>query len=242
MSKQSEKLVERIDTLLGRIDRSRYWLSKEASGGKNKGIVTDIERKGFIPSEQRLRRMAELLGTTTDYLLGRTENPAPVMSEVGLGEQRLERNGPPEPGIPLVGTGDCADLVVRTEDGQEVTIERASFDPDYTVQVIHRPPALLGNKDAYAIFFNGESMEPRFFAGEVAIADPRRHPGPGDFVIVQLNDGTGDEVVSVLVKRLVRASTKELLLEQYNPALVFAVPRERVVRFHRIIPPTEQLL
>ena len=50
-------LLERIDLRLNQMNRTRYWLDKELSGGKTK-VVTEIERKGSIPSEPRLRKMA----------------------------------------------------------------------------------------------------------------------------------------------------------------------------------------
>jgi phage repressor protein C with HTH and peptisase S24 domain len=49
-------------------------------------------------------------------------------------------------------------------------------------------------------------------------------------------------VATVLVKRLVRATTRELVLEQLNPAITFTVPRNRVARVHRILPQTDLLI
>lgn len=244
MSEDADLLVERIEGLLEKLGRSAYWLSMEVSDGRSKGIVTDIKRRGHPPKEPRLLRIAETLGTTTDYLMGRSDDPAPVRSEVSLADNVRQFRGAPSglPGIPLVGTGDCADLKVIAEDGSEIEIERASFDPDYHVTFIHRPPALRGNDKAYAIYFHGSSMEPRYFAGEVGIADPTRPAGPGDHVIVQLSNGEGPDVVSVLAKKLVRMNSREVVLEQYNPPITFSLPRRHVVRIHRIIPPTEQLL
>lgn len=242
MSETAQTLVARIDARLAEIHKSRWWLSKEVTDGKRHGVVTDIERKGFIPAEPRLRRMAELLETTVDYLMGRTANPAQVRSEVSLGDVRLPFRGanPEEPGIPVVGTGDCADLEVNVNSHVE-WIERTTFDPDLTIRYLDRPPALRGDRSAYAIYFHGSSMEPRFFAGEIGIVQPSRPAGPGDFVVVQINDGTSDEVITVLVKRLVRQTAGFIELEQFNPPLIFRLPRQKVARIHRIVPPTELL-
>lgn len=244
MPKPVEILLERIDARLSDMGETRYWLSKQITDGKQAGVITDIARKGYMPKEDRLRRMAEVLNTTVDYLSGRINNPAPTLSEVQLAElpKREYRPRNEDVGIPLVGTGDCADLEVITEDGQHIEIERSSFDPEYCVRYIERPAALQGNPDAYAIYFHGSSMEPRYFAGEVAIVDPRRPAGPGDYVLVQISDGTDSHVTSVIAKRLVRQSSREVVLSQHNPNLTFSLPRKRVVRLHRIVPPTEQLL
>lgn len=244
MPRDPEILLERIERQLELLDKSAYWLSMEITGGKRNGVITDLRRKPFMPKEPRLRAMAKALNTTVEYLTGESDNPAPMLSEVGVADRLLDWRGqePHLPGIPLVGTGDCADLEVRTETGDTVHVERSSFEADYVVRFIERPMALRGNDKAYAIYFHGSSMEPRFFAGEVGIVDPTRPCAPGDFVIVQLNDGESDDVVSVLVKRLIRQSSREVVLEQYNPALTFSVPRSRVRHLHRIVPPTEQLL
>jgi phage repressor protein C with HTH and peptisase S24 domain len=127
------------------------------------------------------------------------------------------------------------------ETGAMLDVERCSFDADHTVRMIARPPALQGARDLYAIYFHGESMMPRFEPGEVGIVDPTRPAGPGDYVLVQLNNGEEDHVTSVLVKRLVRTSARELVLEQFNPPATFTVPKARVARVHRILPQTDLL-
>ena len=243
MPETAKILLERIDQRLAEMGKSRYWLSKEASDGKSHQIVTDIERKGTVPREPRLVRMAVLLGVTTDWLMGRSDEPQQVRSEVSLSDKRVDWNGGQgdEPGIPIVGTGDCADLEVHTDSGEMVHIERSSFDEDYHVRMIARPPALRGARDLYAIYFHGESMLPRFEPGEVGIVDPGRPARTGDYVLVQLNGGDSDDVVSVLVKRLVRQTAKDVVLEQFNPALTFTVPKQRIARIHRILQQTDLL-
>lgn len=230
MAETAEILLERIDRRLGEMGKSRYWLAKEATEGKNTGLVTDLARKGYVPKEPRLKRIAELLGVSIDWLMGRTNNSAPVQSEVALADRHFEWHGHPpgEPGLPLVGTGDCADLELSDESGHLVAVERNSFDPDYTVRILARPPALRGAVDAYAIEFRGDSMWPRFEPGEIGIVEPRRPVSRGDYVLLQLTSGEDDEVISVLVKRLVRETQREFVLQQFNPPLTFTVAKSRV--------------
>lgn len=246
MPKPAEILIERIDERLREMGKTRYWLSKEVTGGKGVTAIRDIDRRGSMPAGDRLERIADTLDTTTDWLLGKSQDPATVRSEVRIGEEvgsylKGVPENPVEPGIPLVGTGDCADLEVCDASGKMVEVERSSFDEDYHVRMITRPPALRGARDLYAVYFHGESMQPRFEPGEVGIVDPRRPAGPGDYVLVQLNAGDSDDVVSVLVKRLVRQNAQEIVLEQFNPALTFTVPKSRVARIHRILQQTDLL-
>lgn len=238
------------DTLPGRIkqrlaDTGQTMRGVSLAIGAHAGYIRDLmdPDRFNVPSATRLQALANQLETTTEYLLGRVTSPDQVRSEVGVYETKLDFHGPfPDlPGIPLVGTGDCADLEVCDESGQMVEIERASFDPDFTVRMIDRPPALRGAREIYAIYFVGSSMEPRFEPGEVGIVDPRRPVGAGDYVLVQLNDGESRDVSSVLVKRLVRQNSKQLVLEQFNPPRTFVVPRARVARVHRIMRQTDLL-
>ncbi|MBX7496789.1 hypothetical protein K3172_13060 [Qipengyuania sp. 6B39] len=243
MPKPAEILIERIDERLSDLGKTRYWLSKEVTDGSGTTVIRDIDRRKSMPAADRLERIAEALDTTTDWLLGSSTNPAPVRSEVTVSDKRIDWRGPPmaEPGIPLVGTGDCATIALEDATGRMVEIERSSFDPDYHQRMLARPPALRGARDLYAIYFHGESMEPRFEAGEIGIVDPQRPVRAGDYVLVQLNGGDSDEVVSVLVKRLVRQNAQEILLEQFNPPVTFAVPKSRVSRVHRILQQTDLL-
>lgn len=243
MQEVAEILPSRVRERLSETGKSMRAVSLAI--GAHAGYVRDLldPERFNVPSSVRLQALARELETTTDYLMGDAETVEPVASEVGVSDRILPWNGPQpnEQGIPIVGTGDCADLQVCDESGTMVSIERASFDPDYHVRYIARPPALRGARDLYAVYFHGESMEPRYQAGEVGIVDPGRPAKAGDYVLVQLNSGESDEVVSVLAKRLVRQTAKELHLEQFNPPLTFVVPRNRVARVHRILPQTDLL-
>lgn len=244
MAKPAEILIERIDRRLAEQGKSRYWLSQEVSDGKSVTVVRDIDRRKSMPAADRLERIARALGTTTEWLLGETADPTPVRSDVALSDKHIDWRGPErgEPGIPLMGTGDCASIDLCSESGELVAIDRASFDDDYPVRMIARPPALRGARDLYAVHFVGDSMEPRYESGEVALVDPHRPVGRGDYVLVQLTGGNGDSAVTtVLAKRLVRRNAKELVLEQFNPPLTFIVPAAKVARIHRILPQTELL-
>lgn len=214
--------------------------------GANSGYVRDLmdPAKRHMPNGSKLAALAAELSTTIDYLTGITSNPDLVFSEVALSDRRFDWNGSKSdiPPIPLVGTGDCASIQFKDDSGAMLEVERCSFNADHTVRMIARPPALKGARDLYAIYFQGESMMPRFEPGEVGIVDPSRPAGPGDYVLVQLTNGEEDQVTSVLVKRLVRTGPRDLVLEQFNPPATFTVPRSRVARVHRILPQTDWLL
>lgn len=229
-------LIARIDARLLDLGKTRYWLSKAITDGKDHRAVAQIAERGTMPGGDRLRRIAEEIETTVDWLLGTVDSPVQPVSEVAFRDDRLPYRGQDrDVSLPLAGTGDCAELEVCDVAGHKVEVERSSFDPDYTVRMVVRPPALAGVREAYAIEYRGDSMSPRYEAGDYGVVDPRRAYGAGDYVVVQLREGESDTVGSVIVKRLVRATTRELVLEQFNPPLVFTIPRSQVLRVHRIL-------
>lgn len=243
MREPAEILRQRLGEAIARKGTTARKLSSAIRA--NHSYVSQIlSGQGGMPAAPRIAALARELDVSVDWLTGIVNHPDPVKSEVELLDARLPfRGAPPDlPPVPLVGTGDCATISLADESGTLLEIERCSFDADHTVRMIARPPALAGAREAYAIFFVGESMLPRFEPGDVGFVDPTRPAGPGDYVLVQLNSGEDDDVVSVLVKKLIRATSRELVLEQFNPAAIFTVPRSRVARFHRILRPAELFL
>ena len=243
MSTAPEILRERLAEAIDRKGITARTLSG-AIGANHSYVSQLLNGKGGVPSASRLAALARELDVSVDWLAGQTSHRDPVLSEVSVLDRALPWRGPaPDlPPVPLVGTGDCATISFEDQSGNLLEIERCSFDSDHTVRMIARPAALAGSQDVYAIYFHGESMLPRFEPGDVGFVDPRRPAGPGDYILVQLNSGNDDDVVSVLVKRLVRATARELVLEQFNPPATFTVPRARVARFHRILRAAELYL
>ncbi|RWK39275.1 S24 family peptidase [Mesorhizobium sp.] len=96
-------------------------------------------------------------------------------------------------------------------------------------------PAVLDNvSGAYAVQVAGESMEPRYFDGEVVFVNPHRRVVKGDFVIVQIHAEHEDDPPLAYVKRFVRHNSVELVLEQYNPPKELRFANKRVKSVHFI--------
>lgn len=237
----AETIGDRITKLAEGKGKSHRAISLAVSGTPD--LVRDIIRRGHAPNADNLVKLAQELGTTVEYLMGETADQAPVRSEVEVADVDTDwrASGQEWPGIPLMGTGDCADIELCTESGEMIAIERSSFDDEFPIRMITRPPALRGARDIYAIYFQGESMLPRFEPGELGLVDPGRPVRIGEYVLVQLTNGEEEHVHTVLVKRLVRQNATEVVLEQFNPPAIFTVPKTRVARIHRILPQTDLL-
>lgn len=95
------------------------------------------------------------------------------------------------------------------------------------------PASLRGVPDAYAVFVAGDSMEPRYFAGEAVFVNPRLPVRKGDFVVAQIMGREGEPPLAY-IKRFVSMNDK-LRLSQYNPEKFLTFDRAKVVSVHRII-------
>jgi phage repressor protein C with HTH and peptisase S24 domain len=102
------------------------------------------------------------------------------------------------------------------------------------VSEVLAPPNLSHVPDAYAVYVVGDSMEPRYFAGETVFVNPRLPISRGAFVVAQISKSQEDQP-RAYVKRFVSQATKRLRLEQYNPKKSLEFPISTVGAIHRIV-------
>jgi phage repressor protein C with HTH and peptisase S24 domain len=102
------------------------------------------------------------------------------------------------------------------------------------VSEVLAPASLSSVPNAYAVYVVGDSMEPRYFAGETVFVNPRLPISRGAFVVAQISSGEED-VPLAFVKRFVSQDAKRLRLEQYNPKKTLEFPTSKVKSVHRII-------
>lgn len=207
-----------------------------AKAGVSRNVFNDI-RKRDSANHGTIIRLLDAVGLTwAEYEAG----VIPADREAPTPEARAPRmafQGPDRPrDVPVLGTAECGDIELGT-DGTAVRIETMELHLDDVVDHVRRPVALDNRRDAYAIYFQGDSMSPRYEAGELAYVDPRRPPAQRDYVVIQLRrpDGEdGERVYRVLAKRLLRRTGDFYELEQFNPPLIFRVPNTDVAHCHRI--------
>ena len=66
-------ISERIKILIKQKNTSAKLVLEELN--LNPGFITDINRKGVSPTADKIVRIADYFDVSTDYLLGRTDNP-----------------------------------------------------------------------------------------------------------------------------------------------------------------------
>ena len=100
---------------------------------------------------------------------------------------------------------------------------------------IEAPSQLADVADAYAVRVVGESMEPRYFPGEIVYCHPNMPLRKGDFVVAQISENGNEGSLQGFVKRLVSIDDTKLVLAQYNPPKEMKFPRNRVHSVHKVV-------
>lgn len=150
---------------------------------------------------------------------------APPMEGASTG--RMSRD------LPVYGTALGAEEIVDGEAVEQTTLNRGEI-----VEYRRRPVILDGRADAYALYVQGQSMEPRFSDGELIFVEQRKRPAVGDDAVIYMRRPDGDDgelIHQVLVKRIVRKSASFVELGQFNPPKTFRLPMEQVDRMDRVL-------
>lgn len=103
------------------------------------------------------------------------------------------------------------------------------------VDMVPRPPFLSGAPQGYAVFATGDSMSPRYEAGDLIYIHPGKPVTPGCFVLVQVLGKAEGDGPRAVIKRLGRRSGNKVVLEQFNPAKTFTLNTAEIVSMHRVV-------
>lgn len=210
-------LIEKAD------DAGETLASLSKKVGKNHAYLQQFVRRGIpvrLPEEVR-RKLAGILRVSEADLGAPAGHIAPPVPAHASNENlAIPPHQPDE--IPLYGQilGGKLDAV--------------PFD-DEVAGSIPRPHYLQGVHGAYAAYVVGDSMEPRYNAGEVVFVNPRHPPQRGKDVAVQVQNEEGGPIL-LYIKTLVSAwPSKSLRLMQYNPKRVIEYPASKVKAVHRVL-------
>lgn len=234
MTNSVEILIERIEKKLDERGTSAHAASKAVVGHKD--MIRDMKRRGSMPSLPKLRKLAEYLDTSVDWLTGVCEVDEPTGA---IHDTAIPLRGSEAPrDVPILGSALGHDMQLMDND-DSLPVEMHLVEMGEPVDYLRRLPTIKDRHDVYGIVVVGESMIPRFRPGEPVYVDPKRAPQIGDDVIIQLVQPDGDggqEVISALIKTLVRRSSGFIELEQYNPTQIFRLETNKIFQVHRIIP------
>lgn len=101
------------------------------------------------------------------------------------------------------------------------------------VDMVASPPGLEEAVGAYAVYVIGDSMEPRYEAGEMLFVHPNKPVRKGNYCVVQIEDEDG--TVYGIIKRYIGQTGGELVLESLNPRETLKIPLHRVRAVGRVV-------
>lgn len=191
-----------------------------------------LERPGASPRGETMNKLANALDVSPSWLLGEGQDPrilspdargTTIVTDVYHASVPL----PPAPStlpndVPVMGTAAGSHLKGAFQ---------LSTDP---VDWVRRPQALFNAKDVYALFVEGNSMEPQYFPGDLIFVHPHRPPRVGDPVIVQSRNGSED-MMEATIGILHKRTAETLIIRKHNPAAEVILKRVHIVSTHKVL-------
>lgn len=225
--------MEEIGEILKRYRLAAKLTQKKVADalGVNRVSVTQWENGSAKPSIERLAELAKLFGVSTDALLTGTPlntviPTANIKNDVIPANVGLPPREYMPQDVPVMGTAAC-------------NADHGSFKLDASIiDYVRRPPGLLTTKDVYALYVEGDSMEPRFTAGDLVFVHPRKPVRIGDSVVVQIAKSE-NEPIEAMIAVLSKRTSHEVFLQKYNPNKIIHFDNANIVAIHKILEMTE---
>lgn len=227
-------LAQRLSEAMERAGMTQAAVGREASkyGDPVSQQVVQHLTSGRNTTSRHLLAIARALNVDIEWLIGGKKLAAEAgsMSARGGALKSSRKPGAETPRmqvaeaqrVPVLGMAECG------PDGWSL------WNGD-VIDTIPRPSNLMGAPKAYAVYIVGDSMEPRYYAGEIAHVHPGKPVTIGAFVLVQIRPDHDGETPKAVVKRLVKRSATKLTLEQYNPPKKFELKADEIVSIHRVV-------
>jgi len=199
--------------------------------GVNVAAVGNWEGGQNLPSHENLLSVAEYLGVDATALgrgevtfLDSSKQPAPSDAEF------VSPGGPAALGpmdVELMG------IAVGGDDGD------FTFNGE-VAGLVRRPPGIAHLRNVWALHVLSDSMVPRYDPGELIYVGGR-DPVPGDHVVIETFPEEGEKNGKAYVKKLVRRTASEIIVQQYNPEKELVFDRYSIKHLWRVIPYRELL-
>lgn len=198
--------------------------------GKTRGAVAQWETGTFHPRPNTMEAIAKALNVSLDWLLTGIKADDNQLSP----QDTNYPNGIKSPTV-RVPSRQSMPLDVPVMGTAAYNTESGAFKLDSSViDYVRRPPGLVTTKDVYALYVEGDSMEPKFISGDLIFIHPRKPVRIGDPVVVQIVKGEGEPfetMIAVLVKR----TAQQIFLQKYNPNQIVSFDNKVIVSVHKIL-------
>lgn len=198
---------ERIVALRDRAGMGRAELSRRS--GVTYDNLSKYE-KGLVeqPRGDAIKRIASALNTSEHYI----RYGADIVALTDAAEALVPINLKSYKSIDNTNKTETNRLPVF---GKHVGGPVGEFVMDQTVGEIICPVWCEDPSKLYAARVSGDTMSPKYEDGDIVICDPNAVCRTGDYVLAKIKNEEGEP--TAYIKRLVRYTTEELVLSQFNP-------------------------
>ncbi|MFH1159223.1 MAG: helix-turn-helix domain-containing protein [Pseudomonadota bacterium] len=217
-------------------DRIREIL-ETTDGLTQKGLA---ERMGLNPAAVnrmlygRRNIMAEEIPMIEDYLGVRLDLSATAAS--ANIEYRQEQGAPPvrrgfsdAPAVPWSSSPEVGSKVpvygIAAGEPQKGPV----FSAGNVVDWVPRHPAQSGIGSAFAIYVFSDTMEPRYFQGELVYIHPGRPPEMNRDCAIEMKNG------DILIRRFLRRNEDKIRVAQFNPPEEKDIPRDEIKAVYAVV-------
>ncbi len=107
------------------------------------------------------------------------------------------------------------------------------FIAEEAKEFVERPANLRGVANAFALYTDGDGMQPRYLAGELLYVNPNRPITPNCFVAIEFSDGRG------MVRQFLRRTHDGIFVRRLHPDQETRLAAAEVKRLYRITGSTE---
>lgn len=204
-------------------------------------FVSRLKRGERRLNVDMLSRLAEACGVSMADFTGlmNSEGPlprTPKTQKPGKVETRqASLFGPAAPNARLLGPVPDYDVKVPVYGSARGGLEGHFVLNGQQLTDVLAPPTLRGIRNAYAVFVAGDSMEPRYFAGEIVFVNPMIPVRKGDFVVAQISMDDDKEELHAFVKQFKGVTSEKYSFIQFNPAEDLSFERAKVKAVHKIV-------
>lgn len=224
---QKEKWRKKLQDELRRRDLDMKKVSRDAKLGDT--YVRDFLTRGRGKIEN-LRKISVALGHDADWLTSDEPSTVPGSAAPPPSRPSVTPNAAGITDPPRMGD-DLLPVLGLSKGGDE---GKFVFNGE-TLGMVPRPPILAGVPKAYATYVAGDSMYPRYKAGEQVWVHPTRPPARGDDVVIQVHPEIEGEPPEGYIKEFVAWTPTRLVLKQFNPAKEIEIDRQLVISVHLIV-------
>lgn len=200
---------------------TQYALAKKM--GIHPSTIKRWEEDGTSPKGAQLALLAKALDVSSDWFISTDPNLANFFENQIHPKKtfNIPMASDMVKDIPILGTAAGSDGTGALQLSND------------TIGYAYRAPSLTGRNGVYALYVQGDSMEPKLNQGDLIIVDPNIPPKAGDDVVVSLKENKNGDT-DAYIKTFRRFAGNQILCKQYNPEKELSFDRMKY-KIHKVL-------